>query len=211
MKSSSSGAVAGFFGGMAQDFLLNQPKGITAGPDGALWFTEYGPKDKIGRITTAGVITQYPVPTSNSGLDGITAGPDGALWFAESLDSRVAERLLDAQAEGAALNGFHAADGAESSLNVLRFMQEGKIVLINLAPQNRLSEQLGDAIGALALAHTLSVPVLFAITIVSSLTSILSQTGLRSLFPLLVPERLWERVNAIDSNGYLVATIVGPR
>ena len=25
-----SGAVAGFFGGMAQDFLLNQPKGITA-------------------------------------------------------------------------------------------------------------------------------------------------------------------------------------
>src|SRR5262249_44725707 len=26
----SSGAVAGFTGGMAQDFLLNQPKGITA-------------------------------------------------------------------------------------------------------------------------------------------------------------------------------------
>ena len=26
----ASGAVAGFFGGMAQDFLLNQPKGITA-------------------------------------------------------------------------------------------------------------------------------------------------------------------------------------
>jgi MFS family permease len=66
------------------------------------------------------------------------------------------------------------------------------------------------AIGGLALAHALPVPVLFAITIVSSLTAILSQTGLRSLFPLLVPERLWERVNAIDSNGYLVATIIGP-
>ena len=66
------------------------------------------------------------------------------------------------------------------------------------------------SIGALALAHALSVPVLFAITIVSSLTSILSHTGLRSLFPLIVPERLWERVNAIDSNGYLVATILGP-
>lgn len=65
-------------------------------------------------------------------------------------------------------------------------------------------------IGGLALAHALSVPVLLAITIVSSLTAILSQTGLRSLFPLLVPERLWERVNAIDSNGYLVATILGP-
>ncbi len=65
-------------------------------------------------------------------------------------------------------------------------------------------------IGGLALAGALPVPVLFAITIVSSLTSILSATGLRSLFPLLVPERLWERVNAIDSNGYLVATIIGP-
>ncbi len=65
-------------------------------------------------------------------------------------------------------------------------------------------------IGGLAIAHALPVPVLLAITVVSSFTSILSQTGLRSLFPLLVPERLWERVNAIDSNGYLVATIVGP-
>ncbi len=54
------------------------------------------------------------------------------------------------------------------------------------------------------------VPVLLVIAVVSSLTSILSHTGLRSLFPLLVPERLWERVNAVDSNGYLVATILGP-
>src|SRR5258706_1457444 len=65
-------------------------------------------------------------------------------------------------------------------------------------------------IGGLALAHVLSVPVLLVIAVVSSLTNVLSATGLRSLFPLLVPERLWERVNAIDSNGYLVATILGP-
>jgi Major Facilitator Superfamily len=65
-------------------------------------------------------------------------------------------------------------------------------------------------IGGLALADALPVPLLLLITVVSSLTSILSATGLRSLFPLLVPERLWERVNAIDSNGYLVATIIGP-
>lgn len=65
-------------------------------------------------------------------------------------------------------------------------------------------------IGGLSLAHALPVPLLLLITVVSSLTAILSTTGLRSLFPLLVPERLWERVNAIDSNGYLVATIIGP-
>jgi virginiamycin B lyase len=54
--------------------------GITASPDGALWFTDYG---KIGRITTAGVLTEYTIPTLNSAPQFITAGPDGALWFTE--------------------------------------------------------------------------------------------------------------------------------
>ena len=65
-------------------------------------------------------------------------------------------------------------------------------------------------LGSLALADVLTVPLLLAITVLSSLTSVLSHTGLRSLFPLLVPRHLWERVNAIDSNGYVVATILGP-
>ena len=65
-------------------------------------------------------------------------------------------------------------------------------------------------IGALALLDALPGPLLLAIAFVSSLTSILSHVGLRSLFPILVPEHLWERVNAVDSNGYVVATILGP-
>jgi MFS family permease len=65
-------------------------------------------------------------------------------------------------------------------------------------------------IGALALLDALPGPVLLLIAVVSSLTSILSHVGLRSLFPILVPEHLWERVNAVDSNGYVVAIILGP-
>ncbi len=65
-------------------------------------------------------------------------------------------------------------------------------------------------IGMLAMADALPGPVLVVITVVSSLTSILSHVGLRSLFPILVPEPLWERVNAVDSNGYVMATIIGP-
>ena len=65
-------------------------------------------------------------------------------------------------------------------------------------------------IGGLALADVLPGPLLVFIAVVSSLTSILSHVGLRSLFPILVPEPLWERVNAVDSNGYVVATILGP-
>jgi len=41
------------------------PQSITAGPDGALWFTENG-GNKIGRITTAGAVTEYTVPTGIS-------------------------------------------------------------------------------------------------------------------------------------------------
>jgi MFS family permease len=65
-------------------------------------------------------------------------------------------------------------------------------------------------IGGLSIADSLPAPLLVLIAGVSSITSILSHTGLRSLFPLMVPPELWERVNAVDSNGYVVATIVGP-
>jgi virginiamycin B lyase len=58
------------------------PWGITAGADGALWFTEGA---KIGRITTSGMVTEYSIPTPGEGSLGIAAGPDGALWFTRSM------------------------------------------------------------------------------------------------------------------------------
>ena len=36
----------------------------------------------IGRITTGGVITEFPLPTPSQPRD-IVAGPDGNLWFTE--------------------------------------------------------------------------------------------------------------------------------
>jgi MFS family permease len=65
-------------------------------------------------------------------------------------------------------------------------------------------------IGGLALAGLLPAWLLVVIALVSSVTGIFSHTGLRSLFPILVPRHLWERVNAVDSNGYVIATILGP-
>jgi MFS family permease len=65
-------------------------------------------------------------------------------------------------------------------------------------------------IAALAVADLLPVAPLLAIVTITSLTQPLSNTGVRTLFPLIVPEHLWERANAIDSNGYVVASIVGP-
>jgi hypothetical protein len=53
-----------------------------------LWFTEYI-GNKIGRITTAGVITEFSIPTLGSSPSDITAGADGNLWFTEASGSRI--------------------------------------------------------------------------------------------------------------------------
>ncbi|HYR45435.1 MAG TPA: hypothetical protein VER78_00425, partial [Thermoanaerobaculia bacterium] len=55
---------------------------IAAGSDGALWFTDEI-DNKIGRITTAGAVAEFTIPTAASNPIGIAAGPDGALWFTE--------------------------------------------------------------------------------------------------------------------------------
>ena len=57
--------------------LSGAPSGITATSNGVLYFTEPS-KDIVGRITTAGAITEWrtsiPSPTD------LVLGPDGNLW-----------------------------------------------------------------------------------------------------------------------------------
>ncbi len=59
---------------------------ITAGSDGNLWFTEIlqNGGSSIGRITTSGKITEFPLPSANTFSSSITAGSDGNLWFTET-------------------------------------------------------------------------------------------------------------------------------
>jgi virginiamycin B lyase len=60
-----------------------QPTGITLGPDGAIWFTEPG-INSIGRLPISGYpLSEFPVPTKNSGPIGIATGTDNAVWFTE--------------------------------------------------------------------------------------------------------------------------------
>ncbi|HEY7982076.1 MAG TPA: hypothetical protein VID19_11380 [Candidatus Eremiobacteraceae bacterium] len=62
---------------------------IVTGPDGNLWFTEclneanpgFG---RIGKITTSGVLTEYPLTGGVERCPSqIATGPDGAMWFTE--------------------------------------------------------------------------------------------------------------------------------
>ncbi len=59
-----------------------------ANSDGALWFAEAG-TDKIGRITTGGVITEFSTPTTGGAPFDIVSGPDGALWFTEIHSNKI--------------------------------------------------------------------------------------------------------------------------
>ncbi|MEO9263669.1 MAG: hypothetical protein ABI282_06210 [Candidatus Baltobacteraceae bacterium] len=69
------------------------PRAIITGSDGALWFTAYQGA-KIGRITTAGKISNYSGLAANSGPFDITTGPNGRLWFTEISANQVGRILV---------------------------------------------------------------------------------------------------------------------
>jgi streptogramin lyase len=61
----------------------SEPEGIATGPDGNLWFAERG-SNSIGRLTPAGELAEFPLPTAHAEPFQVTAGPDGDVWFTES-------------------------------------------------------------------------------------------------------------------------------
>ncbi len=65
-------------------------------------------------------------------------------------------------------------------------------------------------LAGLATAGILDSVWLFVIVTFVSLTSTLSNAGSRSLFPLIVPARLWGRANAADTLCYGLAAVAGP-
>src|ERR1700729_2061044 len=75
----ASGAGASASPATTNYFGMDDPSGITAGPDGALWFTSAN-NGLIGRVSTAGKIPLYSHRGLLAGDQGIVTGPDGALW-----------------------------------------------------------------------------------------------------------------------------------
>ncbi|HVA33089.1 MAG TPA: hypothetical protein VNG31_03005 [Candidatus Baltobacteraceae bacterium] len=60
---------------------------IVAGHDGNLWFTDYG-NNKIGRITTAGAVTEFALP-ANASPSGIAVDAKGRLWITDGGNKRI--------------------------------------------------------------------------------------------------------------------------
>jgi predicted MFS family arabinose efflux permease len=62
-------------------------------------------------------------------------------------------------------------------------------------------------IAGLSALNALPPQALLTIVTLASLTNPLSDAGARSLFPSLVPRTLWERANALDSSGHVIANL----
>ncbi len=128
---------------------------ITAGPDGALWFT-LNQASAIGRIELSGRITLRPLPTAGAGPVGIAATHD-AVWFTEILAGQIGRIPVDGTIQELPLEDResrpHAviaaqADGVWVSLwgsgEVLHVSDEGDVATVALPPA---SEPHGLAIG----------------------------------------------------------------
>ena len=83
IQTTSTNVIVGaapLLGGLVQETPLEQFNagfgGITAGPDGAVWFTQF---DRVGRLGTDGRMTEFGIDDTRP--FGITTGPDRALWF----------------------------------------------------------------------------------------------------------------------------------
>ena len=90
--------------------ITAEPGLIVDGPDGDLWFTE--DSGKIGRVTTQGQVTEFPLPTPANGstpdLTSLTAGPDGAIWALDGVNGQVDRITDDGQVEIFAIPGGSA-------------------------------------------------------------------------------------------------------
>ena len=63
----------------------SDPRAITNGSDGNVWFTEgndlTGSPAKVGRVTPGGTITEFPINCNDCILTDIDQGPDGILYM----------------------------------------------------------------------------------------------------------------------------------
>lgn len=106
------------------------PSDITLGSDGNVWFAAtLTPQNAIGRITPAGVVTEFPA----DGLPGhlhagsvpssLTLGPDGNIWFADNTSPDSIGKITPA----GVVTEYHLADTINSNIEHLTAGPDGNL------------------------------------------------------------------------------------
>lgn len=143
------------------------PYGITSGPDGNLWFTEFTYDfqsknffaGKIGRITVNGAITEVPLPNTGAIPYSITAGPDGNLWFTEigfniSQSSLFVGKIGKITPTGAITE--YPLSGANKIPNIITAGPDGNLWFTELGYSTSGSSLYSGAIGRITPSGTIS-------------------------------------------------------
>jgi streptogramin lyase len=80
----TQGIVTEFAVSLPPSEYSSDPAGMTTGPDGNLWFTEFF-GSSIASMTTSGLVTHYHLPSNfpTSMPFAITVGSDRSIWFTE--------------------------------------------------------------------------------------------------------------------------------
>lgn len=150
----------------ATDIMLRawESVNIEAMPRLARWtFNAFWAAAQLG-LTIADCV-HFLLPASSYHKQLLQCLPDALRWEWDDLlrcNANEIGRLLESTRNR--LKPYFESDilrwmfgSTESRLDVLEFMRGGRIVLLNLAPMNRLTPQLGDAIGSLVLNEVLAV------------------------------------------------------
>ncbi len=136
---------------------------IEAMPRLARWvFNSFWAAAQLGLTIADCVHFLMPGSTHHAGLLQLLPEQLQAEWREIMRGGQDAVRILDSSRNR--LRPYFTSDilrrmfgSEESRLDVRRLMQEAKIVIVNLAPKNRLSTQLGDTIGAMLINEVLAV------------------------------------------------------
>jgi virginiamycin B lyase len=97
----TSGVMTAYYPPNHVDFgIATGPEAMTAGPGGSVWFANYGFDPSIGRITSSGAITLYPMTGGRGGPSSITMGSDGAIWFANDFGIVKSKRTTEKYSVG---------------------------------------------------------------------------------------------------------------
>ena len=138
----------------------NGLSGITAGPDGNVWFvTNAAGESKICRISPSGVLAQFGRYGELEGPQQIIAGPDGNLWFTQptSIGRITPDGTITQYAIGAVPSGIVSWNGelwVADGRRILRVTTEGIVLgVVAVPPANAAIMAMTVAPGRVWLAE----------------------------------------------------------
>ena len=188
------------------------PWGITTGSDGNLWFTEYN-AGKIARITTTGVITEFPLPVTTNTPEGITAGPDCNLWFTERFHAQIGRispsgTITEFPLSSISSQATHIAAGADGNL---WFTEYGAQKIGRITPQGAITEFAVDTSAGLGgggpdgIAAGWDGNLWFTMSVAHAIGKI-TPSGTISYYTLLTPSATVDTDIATGPDGFMFFT-----